>query len=100
MMTGSDTADTILLHENGTDILLNISGVPVRDEEGRIQGAVIVSRDITGRRKLELRTREALDALVAMTQVIGQGFENTDGNEDETHEQTKLDRKSTRLNSR
>ncbi len=90
MMTGSDTADTILLHENGTDILLNISGVPVRDEEGRIQGAVIVSRDITERRKLELRTREALDALVAMTQVIGQGFANTDGNEDETHEQTKL----------
>ena len=42
------------------------------------------------RQKLELRTREALDALVAMTQVIGQGFENTDGNEDETHEQTKL----------
>ena len=42
------------------------------------------------RQKLELRTREAFDALVAMTQVIGQGFENTDGNEDETHEQTKL----------
>ncbi|HEY6286092.1 MAG TPA: DUF4118 domain-containing protein, partial [Ktedonobacteraceae bacterium] len=90
MLTGSLTADTILLQQDGTDILLNISGAPMWDEEGRIQGAVIVSRDITERRNLELRTREALDALLAMTRLIGQGFENTDDTEDETLEQTRL----------
>jgi PAS domain S-box-containing protein len=38
--------------------------------------------------KLELRTREALGALLAMTQVIGQGFENRDSTGDETQERT------------
>jgi|GEM_PF-458226 len=90
MLTGSQTNDTILLQQNGTDILMNMSGAPIWDDEGRIRGAVIVSRDITERQKLELRTHEALDALLAMTQLIGHGFENTDGTEDETHEQTIL----------
>ena len=90
MLTGSQTNDTILLQQNGTEILMNMSGAPIRDDEGRIRGAVIVSRDITERRKLELRTHEALDALLAMTQLIGHGFENTDGAEDETHKQTVL----------
>jgi PAS domain S-box-containing protein len=90
MLTGSQTADTILLQQNGTEVLMNLSGAPIRDDEGQIRGAVIVSRDITERRNLELRTREALDALVAMTQLIGHGFENIDGPEGETHEQTIL----------
>ena len=49
-----------------------------------------MTRDITERRHLEQRTREALNALLAMTHLIGQGFENTDGTEDETHKQTGL----------
>jgi len=90
MLTGSQTNDTVLLQQNGTDILMNMSGAPIWDDEGRIRGAVIVSRNITERRKLELRTQEALDALLAMTQLIGHGFENIDGTADETHEQTIL----------
>ena len=90
MLTGSQTEDTILLQQNGTEVLMNLSGASIRDNEGRIRGAVIISRDITERRNLELRTREALDALLAMTQLIGHGFENTDGTEDENHEQTVL----------
>ena len=87
-LTGSHTSDTLLLQQNGTDILLNVSGAPVRDDEGRIRGAVIVTRDITERRRLEQRTREALDALLAMAQLIGKGFEGTDGIADKTSEQT------------
>ena len=90
MLTGSQTNDTILLQQNGADLLMNMSGAPIWDDEGRIRGAVIVSRDITEWRKLELRTHEALDALLAMTQLIGHGFENTDRTEDKTHEQTIL----------
>jgi PAS domain S-box-containing protein len=89
MLTGSQTADTILLQQNGTEVLMNLSGASIRDNEGRIRGAVIVSRDITERRNLELRTREALDALLAMTQLIGHGFESIDA-VGETHEQTIL----------
>jgi len=90
MLTGSQRNDTVLLQQNGTDILMNMSGAPIRDDEGRIRGAVIVSRDITERRKLELRTHEALDALLSMVQFIGHGFENTDGTKEETYEQTIL----------
>ena len=90
MLTGSNTNDTILIQQNGTEVLMNLTGAPILDEEGQIQGAVIVSRDITERRKLELRTREALDALLAMTQLIWNGFENIDGIKDETHDRTIL----------
>jgi PAS domain S-box-containing protein len=89
-LTGSNTNDTILIQQNGTELLMNLSGAPILDEEGRIHGAVIVSRDITERRKLELRTREALDALLAMTQLIWNGFETIDGIKDETHDRTIL----------
>jgi PAS domain S-box-containing protein len=89
-LTGSHPVDTILLQRNGRDVLLNVSGAPVLDNEGRIRGAVIVTRDITERRHLERRTREALAALLAMTQLIGQGFENTNNTEDKTREQTGL----------
>jgi len=47
---------------------------------------VIVTRDVTERRRLEQRTNEALGALLAMAQLMGQGFEDTDDTEDETRE--------------
>ena len=86
ILTGLHTADTLLLQQNGTDILLNISGAPIWNKEDQIKGAVVVSRDVTELRNLELRTHEALEALLAMTQIIGHGFENSDGTEDETDE--------------
>ena len=86
-LTGSHTVDTVLRQQDGTDILLNVSGAPVRDDGGQIRGAVVVTRDMTERSHLEHRTREAFDALLAMTQLIGQGFENT---EDEIREPTGL----------
>ena len=39
MLTGSDTADTMLFQQNGTEILLNISGAPVRDNDGQDSGS-------------------------------------------------------------
>jgi len=90
ILTGLHTADTLLLQQNGTDILLNISGAPIWNKEDQIKGAVVVSRDVTELRNLELRTHEALEALLAMTQIIGHGFENSDGTKDETDEQKRL----------
>jgi PAS domain S-box-containing protein len=90
ILTGLHTADTLLLQQDGTEILLNISGAPIWSKEHQIKGAVVVSRDVTELRNLELRTHEALDALVAMTQLIGHGFENSEGSEDKTHGQKRL----------
>jgi PAS domain S-box-containing protein len=87
ILTGLHMADTLLLLQNGTEILLNISGAPIWSKDDQIKGAVVVSRDVTELRNLELRTHEALEALLAMTQLIGHGFEDRAGTEPETHEQ-------------
>ncbi len=50
----------------GRLVSLSITGAPIRDEQGTIQGGVVISRDVTERRALERRTREALKTLLAM----------------------------------
>jgi PAS domain S-box-containing protein len=44
---------TVLVRKDGTEIPLDDSGSPIRDEDGKITGVVLVFRDITERRKAE-----------------------------------------------
>src|SRR5579872_4386865 len=44
---------TLLLATDGTEIPIDDSAAPIRDEHGEIQGAVLVFRDITARRRAE-----------------------------------------------
>jgi len=90
VLSGTTATDVIIRVRNGHEIQLNVSGAPVRDQDGHTHGAVIMMRDVTERRRIEQRTREALNALLAMTQLIGQGFEITNGTEEENREQTGL----------
>ena len=69
-LSGSNTIDTVLRGVDGRDILVNVCGAPVRDEDGSIQGAVLVTRDVTERRRLEQRTQDALQALVRMVESL------------------------------
>jgi K+-sensing histidine kinase KdpD len=69
-LTAEHAADTVMRLPDGRDVLLNTTGAPVRDAGGRLQGAVIVTRDVTERRRLERRTHEALDALLAMAEAL------------------------------
>ncbi|QBD81534.1 PAS domain-containing protein [Ktedonosporobacter rubrisoli] len=55
------------------ELLINISGTPIYNEHGYLQGAVIICRDVTMQRKLERRTKEMLHALLAMAEVLVQG---------------------------
>jgi PAS domain S-box-containing protein len=50
---------TLLIARDGTERPIDDSGAPIRDEQGGVVGAVLVFRDITGRRAVE-REREAL----------------------------------------
>lgn len=70
VLTGSHAEDTTMHTPDGRDILLNTSGAPVRDADGAITGAVIVSRDVTERRRLVLRTQVALDALLEIATLL------------------------------
>ena len=54
---------TVLVAQDGTEIPIDDSAAPIRGEDGELQGAVLVFRDITARRKAEL-TRRLLAALV------------------------------------
>jgi PAS domain S-box-containing protein len=58
VLTGSTAVDVIIRTRDGREIQLNVSGAPVRDQDGRIDGAVMVMRDVTERRRLEQHANE------------------------------------------
>ena len=70
VMRGASAEDAIFHASSGHDVILNTSGAPVRDAEGNIVGAILIGRDVTQRRQLERRTREALTALMAMAEAL------------------------------
>jgi signal transduction histidine kinase len=69
---GAAAPDLLLRTGDGRDRLFRVSGVPVRDSEGHIAGGVLVCREVTERRRLERRTHEALQALLAMAETLVQ----------------------------
>jgi PAS domain S-box-containing protein len=90
VLMGTTATDVIIHTRDGRNLQLNVSGAPVRDQDEHIHGAVVVMRDVTERRRIEQRTHKALVALLAIAQLIGQGFEDTDHTVDENREQTEL----------
>ena len=48
---------TVLIASDGTEIPIDDSAAPIVDENGQVQGAVLVFRDITGRRREEAMSR-------------------------------------------
>ncbi len=70
MLDGGATADLLVSTLDGRDVVLNWNGAPVYDGEGHTAGAVCIFRDVTERRALEHRTRQALTALLAMAEAL------------------------------
>ncbi len=52
-LSGTHRMDVLCRTYKGEDLVLNVSGAPIRDAAGQIVGGVIVFRDVTGRHKLE-----------------------------------------------
>jgi signal transduction histidine kinase/PAS domain-containing protein len=69
-LAGATTTDLIIRALDGREVQLEITGEPIRDAEGGIVGGVCVCRDVTERRRLERRTRDALGALLAMAETL------------------------------
>jgi PAS domain S-box-containing protein len=57
--TGAQALDARLRLRDGRDLLISISGAPIRDEHGAIIGGVLVWRDVTERIQLEQRALRA-----------------------------------------
>ena len=70
MLKGANAVDIRSYVLDGREIELNITGSPVFGESGDIVGAVTIMRDVTERRRLERRTHEALNALLAMAESL------------------------------
>ncbi|HKV83297.1 MAG TPA: PAS domain-containing protein, partial [Ktedonobacterales bacterium] len=66
---GAD-ADVWFLTREGERLSMSLNGVPLRDSAGAIVGGIAIYQDVTERRQLEQRTREALDALLEMAQTL------------------------------
>ena len=70
VLAGADAVDVIMSKPGQPRRELAVNGAPLRDEDGAITRAVCVIRDVTERRRLERRTREALDALLEMAHTL------------------------------
>lgn len=84
MFTGDNAADVLVRTSDGRDVVLNMSGAPIKSETGTIERAVLIYRDVTARRRLEQRTSEALRALLAMAEILVQFPEHLRFDEDST----------------
>jgi PAS domain S-box-containing protein len=56
-----DSLENINIHKNGGTVVLETSGVPVLDHEGRLMGYRGVDRDITERKKAEEKLKASLN---------------------------------------
>jgi signal transduction histidine kinase len=59
-----------ILRGDDTMGVVSVSSAPIRDREGRIVAGVTVFYDITERRQLEQRTREALEGLLKLAELL------------------------------
>src|SRR5579885_3886710 len=79
ILKGATALDVIVRARNGNELHLSLSGSPMYDAQRTITGAVIIARDVTERRNLELRTRKALEGMLEMARALVQLPESADG---------------------
>jgi PAS domain S-box-containing protein len=70
VLRGESAIDLFVRPHGGREVILNISGAPIRDSDGNIVGGVLIGRDVTQRRRQERQAREALAALMAMAEAL------------------------------
>ncbi len=54
---------TVLVRKDGSRVPIDDSAAPIRDEDGKVTGVVLVFRDIAGRKRVEEELRETRDYL-------------------------------------
>jgi PAS domain S-box-containing protein len=63
---------TVLIARDGTERPIDDSGAPVRDETGRLEGVVLVFRDVTERKRVEQALVSRTEAFRALAEVSRQ----------------------------
>ncbi|MEN3330759.1 MAG: hypothetical protein V7641_124 [Blastocatellia bacterium] len=65
---------TVLIKKDGSEVPIDDSGAPIKDDEGKLLGVVLVFRDITERRKAEDALRQSRERLDLTLEASGIGF--------------------------
>jgi len=73
VFSSTNAEDVWVTLPDGRDVLLNVTGAPIYNDQRQIMEGVIICRDVTERRRLEQRTQDVLEGLLAMAHVIVQG---------------------------
>ncbi|GAC1406527.1 MAG: hypothetical protein NVSMB49_26200 [Ktedonobacteraceae bacterium] len=76
VLTGENMMDIVVHTLDGRELQLNVTGSPTYDQDGHIQGGVLIFRDVTERRRMERRTQETLEALLTMAEELVQPPDN------------------------
>jgi signal transduction histidine kinase len=76
VLEAKNSPDITISVLDGRVLQVSACGAPLHDEEGAIIGAVTIYRDVTERRRLERRSQEALQALLAMAEVLVKGVDH------------------------
>jgi len=76
--TAHSVGPALLVARDKTEIAIEQSAAPLVDERGRLRGAIIVLRDITGRRQLQEQLSEArkMDAVGRLADAVAGDFNN------------------------
>jgi two-component system cell cycle sensor histidine kinase/response regulator CckA len=76
--TAHNVGPVLLIARDKTEIAIEQSAAPLFDERGRLQGAILVFRDITGRRQLEEQLSHArkMDAVGRLAGGVAGDFNN------------------------
>jgi len=80
-LSGAPTMDLLCHTYKGADIIVNVSGAPIRDAAGQIVGGVIVYRDVTVRHRLEQQLKYSERKLRSLVEsnVLGVVVADLDG---------------------
>jgi PAS domain S-box-containing protein len=70
MKHGRESMTTRSIHRDGTDLYVDLSFALVKDDTGRVMGAVAVARDITSRFRAEKESRRHIAELEAQVRAL------------------------------